>query len=115
MRRRISTHWKWVVFIVVMVLGIAGIWVGACIWRRHYLRKKDRQYALGKALAAQQAPGGPAPGASQRSVHLPRAGLFAPASISTANVYDIEKTTAEATAKNRPKKERKKWIVGERT
>lgn len=34
-----------------MVVGIAGIWIGAAIWRRHYLRKKDRQYALGKNLA----------------------------------------------------------------
>lgn len=48
---RLSTHWQWVIFIVVMVVGIAGIWVGAAIWRRHYLRKRDRQYALGKNLA----------------------------------------------------------------
>ncbi|CAN8099846.1 unnamed protein product [Discula destructiva] len=47
----LSTHWQWVVFIVIMVVGIAGIWIGAAIWRRHYLRKKDRQYALGKNLA----------------------------------------------------------------
>lgn len=40
-----------------MVVGIAGIWIGAAIWRRHYLRKKDRQYALGKNLAARTGSG----------------------------------------------------------
>lgn len=45
------------IFIVVMVVGIAGIWTGAAFWRRHYLRKKDRQYALGKNLAARTGSG----------------------------------------------------------
>ena len=117
-RGRISMHWRWVIFIVVVVLGIIGIWVGACVWRRRYLRKKDRQYALGKSLAAARHPA-PA-GQSQRSVHLPQAGLFAPASISAANVYDIEKTTADADRANarrlsRSRKDKKKWVVTERT
>lgn len=54
---RISSHWQWVIFIVIMVVGIAGIWIGAAIWRRHYLRKKDRQYSLGKNLAARTGSG----------------------------------------------------------
>ena len=41
---------KWVVMIVVVFVGITGIWVGACIWRRKYLKKKDRMYELGKGL-----------------------------------------------------------------
>ncbi|KAF3762760.1 hypothetical protein M406DRAFT_223499, partial [Cryphonectria parasitica EP155] len=53
----LSSHWQWVIFIVVMVVGIAGIWTGAAFWRRHYLRKKDRQYALGKNLAARTGSG----------------------------------------------------------
>ncbi|PSR92276.1 hypothetical protein BD289DRAFT_184044 [Coniella lustricola] len=53
----LDTHWQWVIFIVVMVVGIAGIWTGAAFWRRHYLRKKDRQYALGKNLAARTGSG----------------------------------------------------------
>ncbi|KAI1082722.1 hypothetical protein F5B20DRAFT_481374 [Whalleya microplaca] len=46
----LSGHWRWVIMIVIVVVGIIGIWVGACIWRRKYLRKKDRLYELGKGL-----------------------------------------------------------------
>ncbi|KAI0203729.1 hypothetical protein F4808DRAFT_385521 [Astrocystis sublimbata] len=45
-----STHINWIVFIVVVVVAIIGIWTGACIWRRKYLAKKDRLYELGKGL-----------------------------------------------------------------
>ncbi|KAJ3580195.1 hypothetical protein NPX13_g377 [Xylaria arbuscula] len=45
-----STHVNWIVFIVVVVVAIVGIWTGACIWRRKYLKKKDRLYELGKGL-----------------------------------------------------------------
>jgi hypothetical protein len=49
--------------LVILVVGIAGIWIGACIWRRHHLRKKERANALGKhaphssAVAASWGPG----------------------------------------------------------
>lgn len=86
----LSGHWQWVVFIVVVVLGIAGIWVGACIWRRRYLRKKDRQYALGKALGH---PGNNRDSAP--SVHMPQAGMFNPANLSSANVYDMDPQHSE--------------------
>ncbi|KAL5606478.1 hypothetical protein BROUX41_002885 [Berkeleyomyces rouxiae] len=46
----IDGHWKWVVAIVVIFFLIVGCWVGACIWRRSYLRKKDRMYELGKGI-----------------------------------------------------------------
>lgn len=39
----LSGHWQWVVMLIVLVIVIAGCWVGACIWRRAYLRRKDRQ------------------------------------------------------------------------
>ncbi|KAI1322222.1 hypothetical protein F5Y16DRAFT_51605 [Xylariaceae sp. FL0255] len=45
-----STHVQWIVFIVIVVVAIIGIWTGACIWRRRYLKKKDRLYELGKGL-----------------------------------------------------------------
>lgn len=103
----LSTHYKWVIFLVVMVVAIAGIWTGACIWRRHYLRKKDRQYALGKNLAHATEPGRVVPNATNAgSVYVPAAGLFNPAPISSAGIYDTEK----------PKKPNgKKWVVNERT
>lgn len=103
-------HWRWVVFIIVMVLGIAGIWIGAAFWRRSYLRKRDRQYALGKNLAqrtssGQNPYGGAAPGGtptrSEGSMHPTRPGVFMPATISEANVYDTEK----------PTKTRDKWRI----
>ncbi|KAJ9157400.1 hypothetical protein NKR23_g389 [Pleurostoma richardsiae] len=114
----LDTHWRWVIFIVVVVVAIAGIWIGACIWRRHYLRRKDRQYALGKTLGASTrsgtnpyghggAGGGAASNAnSQRSVHLPQPGFFNPAPLSSANVFE---------EKPRKVKEKKKWVVKERT
>ncbi|PHH88099.1 hypothetical protein CDD83_7969 [Cordyceps sp. RAO-2017] len=44
----ISNHWQWVIMLVVLVVGIAGIWIGACVWRRRYLRNKDSQTSLGQ-------------------------------------------------------------------
>jgi hypothetical protein len=95
----------------VVVVAIAGIWIGACVWRRHYLRKKDRQYALGKRLAHATASGRVVPNASNAgSVHVPGAGLFNPAPLSAAGIYDEEKL-----ARKQSKKERKKWNVTQRT
>jgi hypothetical protein len=106
-RSWLSTHYQWVIFLVVVVVAIAGIWTGACIWRRRYLRRKDRQYALGKGLSHQTESGRVVPnaGSNAASVHLPSAGIFQPAPLSSAGVYDAEK----------PKKSKKKWIVRERT
>jgi hypothetical protein len=33
--------------LVILVVGIAGIWIGACIWRRRYLRKRELQKQAG--------------------------------------------------------------------
>lgn len=103
----IQNHYQWVIFLVVMVVGIVGIWIGACIWRKRYLRKKDRQYALGRNLAHATESGRVVPNASQAgSIHVPSAGMFQAAPLSSAGVYgDHEK----------PKKQKKKWVVSERT
>lgn len=55
---RISNHWQWVVMLVILVVGIAGIWIGACIWRRRYLRKRELQKQAG--IADSWGPGAPA-------------------------------------------------------
>ncbi|KAK6841826.1 hypothetical protein PG990_006182 [Apiospora arundinis] len=98
----ISTHWQWVIFIIVVVLGIAGIWTGACIWRRKYLRKKDRMYELGKGLPSSVAVDAHGslvgPGANRMSG---QPGMF----MSSGGTGYNEK----------PKKERKKWNVTSRT
>jgi hypothetical protein len=44
--------------LIVIVIAIVGGWVGACIWRRAYLRKKERQYEM-RPPAVPWAPAGP--------------------------------------------------------
>lgn len=101
---RIETHYQWVIFLVIMVVAVVGIWVGACIWRKRYLRKKDRQYALGANLAHATESGRVVPNESNSgSIHRPSAGMFEPAPLSAARVYE-----------EKPK-EKKRWIVKERT
>jgi len=97
-------HYQWVVFLVIMVVAIIGIWVGACIWRRRYIRKKDKAYALGTNLARTTESGRVVPhgGSSAGSVHVPGPGMFDPAPISSAGVYG-------------EKSQKKKWTFRERT
>lgn len=84
----LSGHYQWVIFLVIMVVAIIGIWVGACVWRRRYVRKKDRVYALGTNLARATESGRVVPNASNAgSIHVPGPGLFDPAPISSAGVY----------------------------
>ncbi|KAI5866565.1 hypothetical protein GGS23DRAFT_276983 [Durotheca rogersii] len=101
---RLSTHWQWVVMIVIIFVGIVGIWVGACIWRRKYLRKKDRMYELGKGLPSNVAINtqGNLVGPGARDSHYSNnPGMFM--SGSAGGYYE------------KPKKERKRWMVGQRT
>ncbi|KAL1854837.1 hypothetical protein VTK73DRAFT_8690 [Phialemonium thermophilum] len=112
----LSTHYQWVIFLVVMVVAIAGIWVGACIWRRRYLRRKDRQYALDKRLSQLNDPSrasaaGGSTGHGASSIHIPRPGLFQPAPITSAGVFD----TSVGEEKPKKVKQKKKWIPTERT
>ncbi|ROV93005.1 hypothetical protein VMCG_08980 [Cytospora schulzeri] len=107
----LSSHWQWVIFIVVMVVGIAGIWIGAAFWRRHYLRTKDRQYSLGKNLArrtgsGQNPYGGPMGGTPDRSQASmsSRPGMFMPGPAGGSNMYH-----------EKPPKAKKKWTVTGRT
>ncbi|KAK7908147.1 hypothetical protein PG985_015450 [Apiospora marii] len=99
----ISGHWQWVVFIIIVVLGIAGIWTGACIWRRKYLRKKDRMYELGKGLPSSVAVdnhSGFVGSSSNRTSGQP--GMFMSGG-------------APGGYSEKPRKERKKWNVTQRT
>lgn len=100
---RIDNHYQWVIFLVIMVVAIVGIWVGACFWRRRYLRKKDQRYALSKNLARATESGRVVPntGSAGSIPHVPAAGMFDPAPISSAGVYED--------------KPRKKWTVRDRT
>ncbi|EPE28103.1 hypothetical protein GLAREA_04894 [Glarea lozoyensis ATCC 20868] len=53
-----STHWQYVVMLIILIVAIVGGWIGACIWRRAYLRKRERQYEL-RPPAIPWAPAGP--------------------------------------------------------
>ncbi|CAK7568448.1 MAG: hypothetical protein SEPTF4163_006438 [Sporothrix epigloea] len=53
-----ASHYQWVIFIVVMLVGLTSLWIGACVWHRRYLRKKDRQYALSNIRASTGAASG---------------------------------------------------------
>ncbi|KAK4098823.1 hypothetical protein N658DRAFT_488169 [Parathielavia hyrcaniae] len=102
----LSTHYQWVIFLVIMVVAIVGIWVGACLWRRRYVRKRDRVYALGTGRARATESGQVVPNAdSAGSIHVPAAGMFDPAPISSAGVYG---DSAEKPGK-------KKWYSRNRT
>jgi hypothetical protein len=92
-----------VIFLVIMVVAIVGIWVGACVWRRRYIRKRDQQYALGTNRAHATESGRVLPNASNGdSIHVPASGMFEPAPLSSAGVY-VEKP------------QRKKWLGSGRT
>lgn len=102
---RLDNHYQWVIFLVIMIVAIVGIWVGACVWRRRYLRRKDRAYALGTNLAHTTPSGRVAPNDSNAgSVHVPQPGMFDPAPISTAGVYGEK-------AAEQPAGSKKKWLV----
>jgi len=46
-----ATHWKWVVMLIVMVVGLTTIWLGASLLRRRYLRKKEKEIEMRPAVA----------------------------------------------------------------
>jgi hypothetical protein len=115
--------------LIILIVGIAGIWIGACIWRRRYVKRKERAHQLGKhsgsatnptwgpdagagagaavtgaAMAGKNGsgprgpPGPPGPGAPP--------GMFMHGA---AAAYDEKSKPAKKA------KEKRKWVVKERT
>ncbi|CAI4216112.1 unnamed protein product [Parascedosporium putredinis] len=92
----LQNHLRWVIMAVVIVVAIIVIWIGACIWRRCYLKKKERQMGLGKHPAHASWGPGAAP-ADHHSVTAP--GMFLPpnhGSTSGSNIA-MEKSYASPT------------------
>lgn len=85
--------------LVVLVVAIIAIWTGACIWRRRYLRKRDRQTSLGQkhSGSASNPSWGPAVTGPHESP--------APTPASPARYEDKPRKTREL----------KKWAVSQRT
>jgi len=46
-----QSHWRWVVMVIVITLGIIIIWVGAVLIRRRYIRKKEREIEMKPPVA----------------------------------------------------------------
>ncbi|POR38095.1 Integral membrane protein [Tolypocladium paradoxum] len=88
--------------LVVLVVGIAGIWIGACVWRRRYLRKKDRQTSLGQkhSGSASNPAWGPAVTGSESAAPM---------------TLGRDAGGAAYAEKPRKTKEKKKWTVSQRT
>ncbi|KAJ4149256.1 hypothetical protein NW754_000694 [Fusarium falciforme] len=109
----ISNHWQWVIMLVILVVGIAGIWIGACIWRRRYLRKKDRQSSLGQkhSGSASRPSWGPGIEASEAGGMPYNTGYD---SNRDSNGMMLPGAGA-AVVEEKPKKEKKRWIVRDRT
>lgn len=97
--------------LVVLVVGIAAIWVGACLWRRRYLRKKDRQ-TLSQKPATAPADGSWGPGIGHNSNGN---GPDSAVPYKTENRASLPTFVTTSEEKRKSKKEKKRWIVSERT
>lgn len=89
--------------LVVLVVGIAGIWIGACIWRRRYLRRKDRQTSLGQKQS----------GSANRPSWGPGTGM--PTSDSRAAMTDNPEAAYPKFESTEKPRQKKKWNVTSRT
>lgn len=115
----LSNHYQWVIMLVILVVGIAGIWIGACIWRRRYLRKKDRQMNLGQKHSGSASHPSWGPGVASDSVAAPHDPGYDSQRNSHAAMLNAANNTPAATPplvqeKSAPKN-KKRWIVNERT
>jgi hypothetical protein len=97
---RLSSHWKWIVMLVIMVVGITAIWIGACFWRRHHLKKKERAHQLGKK-GGPQAPAG--------------AASWAPGTAPPPNGVFMSPANHRPAASEKKAKRVSKWVPKERT
>jgi len=90
--------------IVVLAVGITALWIGACIFRKHYLRKKEMQYELRPPKAPWV--GGQAAGRTPYGDGVLESGK---------GKRPVETYVTAADARLKPKAEKQKWIVKERT
>jgi hypothetical protein len=141
----LSNHWKWVIMLVILVVGIAAIWIGACIWRRRYLKRKDRNLYMGKHSASTVNPQtsfgpgignaahvpygtgpagnastasaarGPKPKSSRSTVSGPGAFMSPAAGTPTPAAAPAMYSEKQPKPIKEKIKEKKKWVVQERT
>ena len=46
-----ATHYKWVIMLGVLVVGIIGLWLVACLLRRRYIRKREKEIEMRPPVA----------------------------------------------------------------
>ncbi|KAF4589720.1 integral membrane protein [Ophiocordyceps camponoti-floridani] len=110
----LSHHWQWVIMLVILVVGIAGIWIGACVWRRRYLRNKD-QLLLNQKHQPESAAAAAVPAAAA-TTGTPSWGPVIPPSESHAPMTFLADSERSFTAeKAGSPKDKLKWTVTERT
>lgn len=118
---RVSGHWQWILAVVILALAIIVGWIAACLLRRRYLRKKEREYELRPPVApwANGGQGHPVAGVGAAP------GPYPPAIGTVRKGKDKESTEGGAfvgspLASPRSfgggaEKKEKKWVVKERT
>lgn len=50
-RPRLAGHYKWVIMLVIIIFLIVGGWIAACMLRRRYIRKKEKEFEMRPPVA----------------------------------------------------------------
>jgi len=96
--------------IIVIVVAIIGLWIGACLLRRRYVRKKEMQYELRPPAIpwAESSTKGAGPyGFNDGTMDSRAAGK--------QKGVDPYVSPADARLASANRTEKKKWVVKERT
>jgi hypothetical protein len=109
---RLSTHYQYVIMIVVIAVAIVAGWIGACLLKKRHNQRKEREFELRPPAApwvvgepgAKTKPYGGGVVNGQGGLRNKEANIDALATPANAVRFQPEK-----------KKEKKKWVVKERT
>ncbi|KAI4110831.1 MAG: hypothetical protein LQ339_001107 [Xanthoria mediterranea] len=106
----ISTHWRWVVMLIILVLGLGGIAVGGVYLKRYIHRRRDAQEIAAAGPRQDLRTWGPG-----QSVHELDPPVIAAGDIERGKGKDIEMVqTQEGTNDRRNSKRLKKFLPGKR-
>ena len=105
-----STHWRWVLMLIILFLGFALLAFGALYLKRRYYRRRDAEFARSQPDLGSWGP--------SRSVHDFGAAAVTPGPSLTEKGKGPERTTAMQ-AQNQPvgksagsKRLKKMWLPG---
>lgn len=48
---RMAVHARWVAMLIIIFILITGSWIAACVFRRRYLRRKEKQTEMTDPIA----------------------------------------------------------------